>query len=413
MRRGKSRRYANRRWSIPFAGFLLALMGGFSYAWGVFIIPMVERFGWSTAEAALPFTVFMMVFALAMVPAGRLQDIAGPRKVSAVGAILFFLAYGLAALVGHFPYSWWLVVTYGVIGGVACGLTYACVAPPARKWFPDKPGLAISFGVMGFGLAALAFAPLKAGYLIPTYGIEGTFLIISITTLVVCLFAAWLIRDPPEGWKPPGWEPGEEAEHTGIVIREAAPGDLVSSPVFYVMWLTFALMISGGLMAMKIIPPYGEVVVGLTPVEAAWAVAIFAGFNGFGRPLAGFLSDRFGVVWVMIATYIIQTATLLSFHVFAVTLPTLYVASAFLGWSFAVTLSLFPALTALCFGTKHLGINYGLVFTAFGVGALSPVVGSWMFDVTGSYAPIFISTGILAAIGLILCVVLKKKYALP
>ena len=174
----KISKYIISRWSIPFAGFLLALMGGFSYAWGVFIIPMEESFGWTKAEANLPFTVFVLIFALFMIPAGRLQDKIGPRRVSAFGAVLFFVSYGLAALVDRFPYPWWLVVTYSLIGGIACGLTYACVAPPARKWFPDKPGLAISFGVSGFGLAALVLAPLKAEYLIPIYGIEGTFLLL-------------------------------------------------------------------------------------------------------------------------------------------------------------------------------------------------------------------------------------------
>jgi len=404
------KKYVMTRWSIPFAGFLLAFMGGFAYAWGAFIVPMVKEFGWTTAEAALPFTVFMVIFALTMIPAGRLQDIIGPRKVSAMGALLFMVAYGLATLVGHFPYPWWLVVTYGVIGGVACGLTYACVAPPARKWFPDRPGLAISLAVMGFGLAAVIVTPLKADYLIPMHGISGTFLIIGIATLVVSLFAAWLIKNPPHGWEPPGWKYNRGAKQAGIISHEFTPRGLISSPIFWIMWLTFALVISGGLMCIPIILAFGELVLGLTAVEAAGAIAVFAAFNGFGRPVAGFLSDRFGVVRVMIATYAIQAITLLSFPVFAVTLPTLYIAAALLGWGFAVTLALFPALTASYFGTKHLGVNYGMVFTAFGFGALAPVASAAIYDATGSFAPAFISAGVMAGMGFILCVVLKKKY---
>ncbi len=408
----KTKGYILTRWSVPFAGFLLTLMGGISYAWGIFTVPMMDKFGWTKADAALPFTVYMLMFALTMIPAGKLQDMIGPRKVAAMGALLFFPAYCLAALVSYFPYTWWLVVTYGVIGGVACGTVYACSVPPARKWFSDKPGLAISFAVMGFGLAAAVFAPLKAGYLIPTYGIEGTFLILAITTSVVCLFAAWLIRNPPDDWKPPMSEHHKKAEQIKIIIQEATPRDLIRSPIFYIMWFAFALLISGGLTSIKIIPPYGELVVRLTQMEASIAIAIFAYFNGFGRPLAGFLSDRVGAVRVMIYTYIIQTVTLLCSPVFAVTLPTLYIAAALIGWSFAVTLSLFPVLTASCFGTKHMGINYGLVFTAFGVGSLLPAVGSWIFDITGSYTLVFVLLGILAWVGLILCVSLRKKYAL-
>jgi hypothetical protein len=165
------RRMRMTRWRIPFAGFLLALMGGISYAWGVFVIPLMDRFRWTKTEATLPFTLFMIIFSLSMVPGGKLQDALGPRKVAAGGAVLFLFAYGLASLIGYLPNVWWLIFSYSLLGGVACGLTYACVAPPARKWFPDKPVIAISFGVMGFGLAALVFAPLKASYLIPVLGI--------------------------------------------------------------------------------------------------------------------------------------------------------------------------------------------------------------------------------------------------
>jgi len=408
----KVKKYIMTRWSIPFAGFLLALMGGFSYAWGVFIIPMEERFGWTKTEANLPFTVFVLIFALFMIPAGRLQDRIGPRRVSAFGAVLFFVSYGLSALVDRFPYPWWLVLNYSFIGGIACGLTYACVAPPARKWFPDKPGLAISFGVMGFGLAALVLAPLKAKHLIPNFGIEGTFFIIAIITSSVSLFAAWLIRNPPAGWTPSGWKANNKTEEKIMVRQESTPREMLRNPIFVIMWSAMALVCAGGLICIGLIPSYGNFALGLTPVKAALAMSIFAGFNGFGRPVAGLLGDKFGAVQVMIVTYIIQTITLLFFHIFAVTLPTLYIASALLGWGYAVTLALFPALTSICFGTKHLGVNYGILITAFGIGGLAPAVGSWLFDITGSYTSTFISAGIMAGVSVILCVVLKRKYSL-
>ena len=116
-------KYLTSRWRVPFGGFLLALMGGVSYSWGVFIIPLMEKYNWSKAQATLPFTVFMVVFAIVMVPAGRFQDKAGPRKTSMFGSVLFFLAYGLASLIDRIPSLWWLVITYGPIGNIACGLT--------------------------------------------------------------------------------------------------------------------------------------------------------------------------------------------------------------------------------------------------------------------------------------------------
>lgn len=395
------------RWSIPFAGFLLALMGGISYAWGVFVVPMKEQFGWTTTEATLPLSAFMVTFALMMVPAGMIQDKIGPRKVSLLGAALFLIAYTLASLVGFFPYAWWLVLSYGVLGGIACGLTYSCVAPPARKWFPDKPGLAIAYAVMGFGLAAVIFAPLKANYLIPEYGIGGTFLIIGILIATVSSFASWLMVNPPKDWLPVG---ANKKTKTLLAAKNATPGEVIRSSKFIILWLIFMCVSAGGLMVIGLIPTYGVEILGLTKIEAAFAISIFAAINGFGRPLAGYLSDKFGVLWVLIVTYTMQAATYLLFPLLVTTLPMLYLGSALLGWGYAVTLALFPTLTSAYFGTKNMGVNYGLVFTAFGVGALSPVVSSLIYDSTKSYTFIFILVGLLAVIGQLLSIYQKRKY---
>lgn len=400
------------RWVIPGAGFLLALMGGISYAWGSFVVPLRETYGWTTAQATLPFTVFMVVFALGMVPAGRLQDRYGPRRVAATGAGVFLLAYSLASLVHRVPHPLWLVATYGILGGVGCALTYACVAPPARKWFPDRPGLAISMAVAGFGLAAAVISPLKADRLIPTWGVEGTLLILGCLVSGVSLVAAWLIRNPPPGWVPPVENPSLRSAPRPASV-EQTPVEMLRSPVFYLVWATFALVMLGGLLAIGLITPYGKLTLGLSPGRAAWAMSLFALVNGLGRPLAGFLGDRFGSIRVMIGTYVAQTVVFLAFPVFAATASRFYLSAALLGWGYAVTLALFPAVTARSFGVKHLGINYGLVFTAFGFGALGSVGGSWLYDLTGSYTPAFLLAGGTTGLGLGLAVALKVKHRLP
>lgn len=395
------------RWSAPIAGFLLALMGGISYAWGVFVIPMKEEFGWSTTEATLPLSAFMVVFALMMVPAGMIQDRIGPKKVSMLGAVLFFIAYSLSSLVVYIPHAWWLLISYSLIGGIACGLTYACVAPPARKWFPDKPGLAISFAVMGFGLAAVLLAPLKANYLIPEYGIGGTFLIIGIFIAIISTFAAWLISNPPPTWTPPS---RTKREMILSDQKNATPRQIIASRKFKELWIIFMSVVAGGLMIIGLVPSYAVEILNLTKVEAAVAISIFAAINGFGRPLAGYLSDRYGLLLIMIVTYSVQALTYLLFPIVVISVPTLYLATALLGWGYAVTLALFPTLTSHYFGTKNMGTNYGLVFTAFGVGALTPVLSSLIYDTTQSYVFIFILVGLLTILGLLLTIYQNIKY---
>ncbi len=408
----KNNKYVLTRWSIPFAGFLFTLMVGIAYAWSAFRSPMGEQFGWTKTEVNLPFLVFILMSALMMVPAGKLQDKIGPRKTGVIAAVLFLISYSLVSLVGYFPYTWWLVLTYGLLGGTAGGIAYACAIPPSRKWLPDFPGLAIAFSVTGMGLSAVVWAPLKAKVLIPEYGIEQTFFILAIITSSVCLFASWLTRNPPEGWVPENWKPSDLEKKAAITLHQATPAEMLKNPIFWFIWPIFALILFGGFICLTLILPYGEKIVGLTPVNAALALSIFALLNGLGRPLAGFLGDKFGVLRVLSITYILQTLTLFLFPVFAINQLALYVSSGILGWGFAASMALFPNLTARTFGTKHLGYNYGIVYTAFGTGAIASIAGSWLFDSTGSYSPAFIAAGIMAGLGLILTLILKKKYSI-
>jgi len=399
------------RWSVVLAGFVLAFIAGVAYAWGPMVLPLVERFGWSTAQAAMPFTVFFLVFALFMVPAGRLQDTIGPQKTALLGASLILLGFGSAALIGRFPYPWWLFLTYGFTGGMGAGTIYACVAPPVRKWFPDIPAFAISCAVMGVGLAGTVVAPVKADFMIPVLGVEGTLLIIALISFLMCLVAAWLLRNPAEGWRPAGWEPKTTVKKLDE-SKQYSPSELLRAPVFWIMWLAFGSVIAGGMLCAALIPPFGRLVMNLTAMEAASAVAVFSGFNGFGRPIAGYLSDKFGVVRVMVVSFLIQAATLMMFHYIAVDLFTLYLAAALVGWGLAVVLATFPALTAAVFGTRHLGVNYGLVFTGLAFGAFMPAVGAAVYDATGSFTPAFLGAGALALLGAVLCGTLTWKYKL-
>ena len=122
------------------------------------------------------------------------------------------------------------------------------------------------------------------------------------------------------------------------------------------------------------------------------------------------MGDKFGALQVLIVTYVLQTLTFFMFPGFATSQAILYVFSGFLGWGFAASMALFPSITATNFGTKNLGMNYGIVYTAFGTGAIASILGSWLYDSTGSYSPAFIIGGTLAGIGLVLGIMLKKKY---
>ncbi|MBG0765917.1 MAG: OFA family MFS transporter [Tissierellales bacterium] len=381
-----------------------------SYAWGSFVLPLVEDWGWSTAQANLPFTVMIIVFSITMIPAGWLQDKYGPRKVAFVGSILFFVGYSLAALMRYFPFPTWLTMTYGIGVGLACGLTYSTIAPTARKWFSDRPGFAVSLAVMGFGLAAVIFAPLKKT-IIGLLGVDGTLFALGIFITVVSLIGSKLIRNPPNEWIPQeNTNSNSQLKVKPKVIEELSPSEFIKTTRFYILWLALAAVIGGGLTAIGLLTAYGEIELQLAPAFAALAVSFYSLANGLGRPVMGWMADRWGSIRVMIGVYIIQSSVFIIFPWVATNYLLLFICSLLLGLGYATTFALFPVVVSKISGTKHLGMNYGLVFSAFGLGAITSLVGSWLLDLTGSFTPAFLLAGFATVFGLILLLILYVKF---
>jgi len=404
------------RWSIPFAGFLFTLMGGIAYAWGAFIVPLEARFGWSRVEAALPLSIYLAMYAIVgMFYGGILQDKFGPRKIAIAGGFLFLIGYLLAAQLAIFPSVWWLILTFGIICGLGCGLSYSVAIPTARKWFPDKAALAISISLVGFGIAATIFAPWVT-QLIANVGIENTFIVLGLVTSLVTFFASWLIRNPEPGFTPPGWEAETSTADNMFVSRtESTLTESLKTTEFSMLWLGLFCIQFGGLLAMAHMTPYGLSIIGLDKATAALAMVFFALTNGLGRAVAGWLAQMIGPLKVMLVTYAITAVTFFIFNTVATSAIILYICALIFGWGFAVTLGLFPVLTTISFGSKNLGAIYGAIFTAFGIGALlGPIVGAWLFDVTKAYVLPFSIAGIFTVIGWLICLfAFKLKFKLP
>jgi len=154
---------------------------------------------------------------------------------------------------------------------------------------------------------------------------------------------------------------------------------------------------------------YGELELKLAPASAALAISAYSLVNGLGRPFAGWIADRLGTLKVMIFIYVIQSAVFFLLPVIAVNLPLLILCSLFLGAGYAVTFALFPVIVAAGSGTRYLGMNYGMVFSAFGLGAITSLLGSWLLDTTGSFTPAFLLAGFTTVSGLILLIILSRK----
>lgn len=401
-----------RRWTVVLGGFLVSMMGGLSYSWGVFVEPLGSHFGWSKFITMLPLSVFMIVFSITMLPAGKLQEKYGTQRLIIIGAFLFLLANSLSAFLHVVNHPIWLIITYGVLGGTACGLTYSCVAPSIRRWYPDYPGLAVSLGVMGFGLASFIFAPLKARYIIPSFGIDGTFLWIAVVTYVVTLIASRLVVFPTDQWHMHIFGAMHLPDATGMVRANLPPKQMLHTSLFWMMWLSFLFSIYGSLLIIGILPSFGYEVIGLTVSRASIPISFFALANGLSRPLSGYISDKLGVPTVLGVVFFFQACVFLLFPFLISSFSTLLIASTMLGFGIGASLALYPVLTSECFGVEHMGVNYGLLFTAYGFGAFAIQGGAYLRDITGSYTLSLLIAGVLSMISAVIIFILRKKYNL-
>ncbi len=355
----------NHGWRVTFAGLGINLALGVLYTWSVFKKNIPPEWGWQ--ELTLwPYALACLVFCLIMVPAGRMQDKLGPRVVATIGGVLvgvgLIVASMATSLAGY-------LVGFGALAGAGIGFGYASATPPAVKWFSKaRTGLIAGIVVSGFGLASVYIAPLAAG-LIRAVGIQHTVLIFGIGFLVVVCGLAQLLKAPP-----PGYVAADEPPARGAASNrkeDFSPGEMVRTWQFYMLWFTYACGAGAGLMIIGILADMAKKQAG---VELGFVlVAALAVGNGAGRIIAGTASDRIGRKATMIICFTAQAGLIVLISqatkgsVLAHT-AVLTAISALVGANYGANLSLFPSATKDFYGLKNFGMNYGLVFTAWGVG---------------------------------------------
>jgi OFA family oxalate/formate antiporter-like MFS transporter len=387
----------NRRgWTVVLAGTGLNLALGILYAWSVFSKQIVEAvdkggLGWTKTTASLPYTVACGMFALMMIPAGRLQDRLGPRVIASAGGILI----GVGCIVASFasPESALpAILGFGLIGGSGLGLGYAAATPAAVKWFPpEKKGLITGIVVGGFGIAPVYIAPLSKN-LINAYGVAGAFRILGIAFLVAATLLAQLIKNPE---KPAVAAKKADGAPPAAPKPEKTWRDMVKSPMFYMLWIQYACAATAGLMIIAHLARIVAVQSNNTIKAGFWFVALLAIFNASGRIVAGIISDYIGRVVTMGIVFIMQAAIMFFFPAFS-TIGAFVVGAAVVGFSYGACLSLFPATTADQWGTKNMGLNYGVMFTAWGVGGVfGGTLAGRIVDTTGSYAGAYNIAGLM------------------
>jgi len=418
-------------WVVTWAGTACNLTLGILYAWSVWkgvllatkdaagnwihapgTVMTGVNAGWTyltDAQATVAYTVCGLVFAIFMIPGGRIQDKYGPKVGATLGGLLLAVGCIVAGLMKSYE---GLIVGYGILGGIGMGIGYAAPTPAALKWFgPHKRGMIAGIVVAGYGAAALYIAPLGQ-YLIDNYGISASFIYLGIFFAVVVVIAGQLLANPPTGYVAPG-PPAGAASKAATATADWKPSEILGKWHFYALLLLFFGSAQSGLLIIGNAAPILGKTAKAVPFLAAniWIIASFGGLmNALGRVGTGMYSDKIGRSNSYLVNGIISAICLLLLpHIIdSKSVFLLFLAVAIAYWQYGGGLSLLPAFTADFFGAKHMGANYGFVFLGWGLGFLMPLLAGYIKDWTGSYTYSLYISAVILIVAVILCAVTKK-----
>jgi MFS transporter, OFA family, oxalate/formate antiporter len=410
-------------WVVTFAGTAVNLCLGILYAWSVWKASLTDKQhlpgtgmtgvneGWSyltDAEATWAYAICGFVFALFMIPGGKIQDRYGPKVGATLGGL--FLAAG-CILAGLLKSYVGLLLGFGLLGGIGMGIGYAATTPAAVKWFgPHQRGLVVGLVVGGYGGAAIYISPL-ATYLLANYGLSGSFIGLGVLIGLVILVAGQLLAWPPGGYVPPA--PTNPAENKAMTSAQWSASEMLRTWQFYALVFLFMGSAQSGLLVIANATPMLNSTAATVAFIAAnaWVLSSFGGLvNATGRIGTGLYSDRIGranayllnagvsAVCLFLTPSIMQSGNV----------PLLFLVVGVAYWQYGGSLSLLPAFTADYFGSKNLGFNYGLVFIGWGIAFFVPQLAGHIKDVTGSldYA-FYLSGGLLTTAGVV-CLFLRR-----
>ncbi len=413
-----------RAWVVTFAGTAVNLCLGILYAWSIWKAQLTTKDealvgtamtglneGWaylSDAQATWAYAICGVVFALFMIPGGRIQDRYGPK----VGATLGGLCVAAGCLLAGWMKSYLgLVLGFGVMGGIGMGIGYAAATPAAVQWFsPRQRGLIVGLVVGGYGAAPIYIAPL-ARYLIGAYGLSASFIGLGLLFAVVIVIAGQLLSRPPAGYVVPA-----APINANITNINWSAGEMVKTWQFYALVALFVCAAQSGLLvignAAGMLADTARVAGSAQFFAAnAWLLPAFIGIvNAVGRVGTGLYSDRLGRTGAYLLNAGLSVVSILALPALMqsgqVTL--LFLAVGVIAWQYGGSLALLPAFTADFFGSGNLGFKYGLVFLGWGIAFFVPQLGGYIKDVTGSLDRAFyLSAGMLLA-ALLLCKFVRR-----
>jgi OFA family oxalate/formate antiporter-like MFS transporter len=386
----------------------MACVANLQYGWTLFVTPIDDKYHWGRAAIQVAFTLFVLVETWLIPVEGYLVDRFGPRYVVIGGAFLVAIAW----VINSGASSLAMLYFAAALGGIGTGCVYGTCVGNALKWFHGRRGLAAGITAAGFGAgAAITIGPI--GSMIQSAGYEHAFLVFGLIQGAIVFVMAWGMEVAPASLIAAKVKANQTA-------HGYTPAEVLRNPVFWVMYVMFVLVASGGLtMAASMAPIAKDFKIDKVPVELfglTMAAGIFAIqlnriFDGVGRPFFGWVSDQIGREYTMALAFTIGAGALFMLSQVG-TNPVMFVllTAVYFG-VYGEIFSLFPATQGDTFGAKYAAANAGMLYTAKGSGALLVPVAAAIAKSNGwdSVFIIAMSFNLLAAV--LALVVLKPLRA--
>ena len=377
------------RWTQLVLGLVsMIVISSPQYVWALFTQPLTSALGATLAQLQVTFSILIVVQTFLSPPQGFLVDRFGPRLLLSAGALLTGTSWVLAA---HATSLTTLYLTYGLLGGIGTGIIYIGVVGHVVQWFPGRRGLATGVVAAGYGIGAL-LTTFPVAQVIRSSGHGGALTVFGLMFALIGFLAAQGFRRPDVAWQAFQAAPNRGERES---LRSFSPGEMLRTPIFWVMFFMMTMMSTSGLMVISQMGAFtkdfgmaGALVFGLPLLPLALSIDRVT--NGLTRPFFGWVSDRIGREPTMTLAFALE-GTAMTIWLVTRQNPIVFVLMSgivFFGWG--EIFSLFPSTLTDTYGPRHATTNYGFLYMAQGVGSvLGGPLAAVLHDYTGSWIPVF------------------------
>jgi OFA family oxalate/formate antiporter-like MFS transporter len=398
-----------RWWQLIFGIICMVMIANLQYGWTLFVNPIDQKYHWGRAAIQVAFTIFVLTETWLVPLEGYLLDKFGPRIMVCGSGVLVALAWVVNAYASSLA---WLYIA-AAIGGIGAGVIYGGTVGNALKWFPDRRGLAAGLTAAGFG-AGSALTVVPIANMIASSGYEAAFLWFGIGQGVVVAVVALFLRAPAAGEVAPV-TPAPAVLQTK---QDFGPADVLRSPPFWVMYVMFVMVGTGGLMATAQLAPIAKdfkvdtvpvSILGLTLPALQFALTIDRVLNGLTRPFFGWVSDQIGRENTMFIAFLAEGIGIYALLIYAHDPLLFVILSGLVFFAWGEIYSLFPATCTDMYGSKFATTTYGMLYTAKGTAALLVPLGNVLYDVSGkSWTTVFVVAAVLNIVAAFMAVLVLR-----